>query len=185
AIEVPSWLSGADASLAEDPAGSKCRVGTLSDKSNAGSATPIGSVCLLCVPRNAVNRRFCSPPTCDTAWLLHFLSFITERHQRIRAHCIRLHVSLLGAEGRTPLENLFIGGSRRSFNKHSNSVAFLRTITPGHGSAPSEREAHTVASSLRGGCPCFLIGGEPCVDTKHDPVPFASQNWLRLLDPIF
>jgi hypothetical protein len=32
----------------------------------------------------------------NPSWLLHFLSFINERHQRIRFHCIGLYVCLPG-----------------------------------------------------------------------------------------
>lgn len=151
ASEIPLWLSGADASLAEDSASCRCDIGAVSDESNTRSIADFGGVWLLRLHRDAVDGRVCSPITRDTTGLLHVLSLVAERNQRINAHCAGLHVRISRTERGTTMENLCVGAFPRSFIKHSHSIPLLCAITTSHASVPDEWNASALVSSLHRG----------------------------------
>ena len=96
AIKVSAWISGADASVAEDPAGSRRRAGTISHESNSGAAPAFGRICFLHIPGDAVDGRFCGLVTGNAPRLLYFLSFVTKRSECLLVDCTSIHVCILG-----------------------------------------------------------------------------------------
>src|SRR5207248_5663628 len=118
-IKVPLRLSHAHAAVAEDPAETRRLAGTFSHESNDGARPALGCICFLRVSGDAVNGRVRSALTRDPARLFHFLSFVTQRSQRLVVSCPRFHVWLLGSKARTPLENLCVRNSSWSFIKHT------------------------------------------------------------------
>jgi len=104
----------------------------------------------------------------------HFLSFATERHQRIGIRRASLYVCILGSEGGMPLENLPIGSISWTFREHSPAVDLLRAVVVGHGSVPSEGSARTLAFALSCISDCFRSGSQPAIGAKYDPVSFAT-----------
>src|SRR4029453_4068084 len=184
AIKVPFWVSGADASVVEDPAGSRRGTGTISHESNNGTAVAFGGVCFLHIPGDAVDGRFCGVVARDAPRLHHFLSLISKRPERIRNDPTSIHVLIPGAQGRTSLENLFVSSLPRPFPEHPDSVAVLCAFIAGHGCVSNERDASALAAPLRRSCGYFPPGGRPCAGVEYDPVSFALQDRVRLLDSL-
>ena len=182
AIEISLWLSGADASMAQRSAYSRCRASTVPDEPIVGSASSFGSVRLLCVSRDAANRWVCRAFARDTSGFLHFLSLVNERNQRISASCICVHVRILGHEGGTPLEDLRVSRFPRSLPKHPNAVAFLCPITAGNGFLPGESTRlrwllHCAALPI-----LFLLAASPGLALNtiefHSPFKTGYDFWV-------
>ena len=57
------------------------------NKSNAGSGNPFGRLRVLHLPSDAADWRACDAFASDAPWLLHFLSVVHKRNQRIDVHC--------------------------------------------------------------------------------------------------
>src|SRR4029077_4967021 len=159
AIQIPFWLSDAHASLAGDFAGSRRRAGTLSDKSNAGSASASSSICFLCLPSKTIDGRICGTSTRDAPGVFHLLSLVAQRSECLTADCTSVYVCLPGRQRRATLENLFIGGFSWFFVCRSAAIDFFCTVVARDGSVADKRGAAALVPSLcRTPC-CFRVDG--------------------------
>ena len=183
ATEISLWLSGADASMAQRSAYSRCRPSTVPDEPIVGFASSFGSVRLLCVSRDAANRWVCRAFARDTSGFLHFLSLVNERNQRISASCICVHVRILGPEGGTPLEDLRVGRFSRSLPEHPNAVAFLCAVTAGNGFLPGEGQLACAGCYIALALPIlFLLAASPGLVLNtiefHSPFKTGYDFWV-------
>ena len=67
-------------------------VASFRTESNSGAADASDGVRVLRLSRNAINGRFCGAFARDATGVLYFLSFISERPQRVLVRCLSLHV---------------------------------------------------------------------------------------------
>ena len=98
--------------------------------------------------------------------------------------CTSIYVCILGAQGRTPLENLFVSSLPRPFTEHPNSVAVLCTFIAGHGRVPNERDASALAAPLRCSCGCFPLAASPVLVLNtiqfHSPLKTGTTSGRRI-----
>src|SRR5215469_6139217 len=96
AVKVSAWLSRTDAPMAEDSPSNAFHSGPISDESDNRPASASDRISFLHILGDAVDGRFCGSVTRDPPQLLHFLSLLFERTQRVAVHCLSFYVRLFG-----------------------------------------------------------------------------------------